>query len=164
MIFDGTSSTLPVWYGSSIGSPSVRSIDIIWGFNHQIYPPNQTWVSIVWGIRVIRPNGSNVPVSICTQTNAQTTMQLPNGTGDIFGDGTLVIQVLNKVADSTVIPIVPGTNCPEQLNILRVTANILGANTPQPAGYNPLPLGINTFPTAYSVGHTPTLFCRLVLV
>jgi len=93
-------------------------------------------------------------------------MQLPSGTGDIFGDSTLIIQVLNKVANSTTVPInfAYGTPQPNEMNIIRVTANILGANTPQPAGFPAIPGGVTTFPTAYSVGHTPTLFCNLVLV
>lgn len=165
MIFDGTSSILPVWYGSSLGSPSVRSIDLIWGFNHTAQPLGQIWAFIVWGIRVIRPNGANVPVVICSQSGAagQTTMQLPSGTGDVFGDGTLIIQVLNKVADSTAVPINPYYNQPNEMNVIRLTASILGANTPQPAGFPAIPAGVTTFPTAYSVGHTPTLFCSLVL-
>jgi hypothetical protein len=133
---------------------------LIWGFNYSAQPLGQNWVNITWGIRVIRPNGANVPVLICTQNISQTTMQLPNGTGDIFGDGTLVIQVLNKVADSTVVPILP-SNRPNEMNIIRITASILGASTPQPAGFPAIPLGVTTFPTAYSIGHTPTLFCNL---
>lgn len=167
MIFDGTSSILPVWYGSSLGSPSVRSIDLIWGYNHAGQPVGQNWGTFVWGIRVIRPNGANVPVIICSQdgTIGQTTMQLPSGTGDIFGDGTLIIQVLHKVADSTAVPInfAYGSPQPNEMNIIRVTANILGANTPQPPGFPAIPGGVTTFPTAYSVGHTPTLFCLLTL-
>jgi hypothetical protein len=165
MIFDGTSSILPVWYGSSIGSPSVRSIDLIWGFNYATQPFGQNWARITWGIRVIRPNGANVPVIICFQdsTIGQTTMQLPSGTGDIFGDATLVIQVLNKVADSTVVPFNSAFGQPNELNVIRVTANILGACTPQPAGFPAIPIGVTTFPYAYSIGHTPTLFCNLNL-
>lgn len=166
MIFDGTSSILPVWYGSSLGSPSVRSIDLIWGYNHFSQPLGQNWSLITWGIRVIRPNGANLPVTICTQSSAvgQTTMQLPSGTGDIFGDGTLIIQVLNKVANSTLVSANAYYLQPNEMNIIRVTANILGANTPQPAGFPAIPGGVTTFPTAYSIGHTPTLFCNLVLV
>lgn len=165
MIFDGTSNILPVWYGSSLGSPSVRSIDLIWGYNHIPQPFGQNWGLLTWGIRVIRPNGANVPVVICSQnsTIGQTTMQLPSGTGDIFGDGTLVIEVKNKVADSTAVPINGYVGGPNERNIIRLTANILGANTPQPAGFPAIPVGVTTFPTAYSVGHTPTLFCSLVL-
>lgn len=78
MIFDGTSNILPVWYGSSVGSPSVRSIDIIWGFNHLAQPFSRNWYFIQWGIRVIRPTGQNVPVVICQQFNVQTQMDLPS--------------------------------------------------------------------------------------
>ena len=165
MIFDGTSSILPVWYGSSLGSPSVRSIDLIWGFNHLTQPFGQNWGLIVWGIRVIRPNGANVPVVICQQSGlmGETTMQLPNGTGDVFGDGTLIIQVLNKVVDSTAVPINSLYGQPNEMNVIRLTASILGASTPQPAGFPAIPAGVTTFPASYSIGHTPTLFCSLVL-
>ena len=163
MIFDGTSNILPVWYGSSLGSPSVRSIDLIWGFNYSAQPLGQNWSQISWGIRVIRPNGANVPVLICTQNTSQTTMQLPSGTGDIFGDSTLIIQVLNKVANSTTVPFNNSYNQPNEMNVIRVTANILGACTPQPAGFPAIPIGVTTFPYAYSIGHTPTLYCNLVL-
>ena len=164
MIFDGTSNILPVWYGSSIGGPSVRSIDLCWGFNHQAYTGGINWANISWGIRVIRPNGANVPVIICNQFAFQNTMTLPNGTGDIFGDGTLIIQVLNKVADSTATPINTFIGQPNEFNIIRLTASILGASTPQPIGYQPIPVGVTTFPAAYSIGHTPTLFCNLNLI
>lgn len=163
-IFDGTSNTLPVWYGSSLGSPSVRSIDLVWGFNHTSdNPVGQNWANIVWGIRVIRPSGANVPVQICTQLNSETTMQLPSGTGDVFGDATLIIQVLHKVANSLTVPIVPFAERPNEYNIIRLTANILGACTPQPIGYPSIPTGVPTFPYAFSIGHTPSLFCNLAL-
>ena len=165
MIFDGASNILPVWYGSSIGSPSVRSIDLIWGFNHLGQPLGRNWGFILWGIRVIRPNGANVPVIICSQDISETTMQLPSGTGDIFGDSTLIIQVLHKVANSRDVVYNQSYSVPQpnEMNIIRVTANILGACTPQPAGFPAIPAGVTTFPYAYSVGHTPTLFCNLVL-
>jgi len=164
MVFDGTSNTLPIWYGSSIGTPSVRSIDLIWGYNNLNYSPLvENWAGIEWGIRVIRPNGSNIPVVVCSQFFGQTTMTLPNGTGDIFGDTTLIIEVLHQVTDSSVVPVNGFTGSPNERNIIRLTANILGASTPQPAGFPPIPVGITTFPAAYSVSHTPTLFCRLLL-